>query len=319
VFAVLLKLWRRIPESVRERIYRVLAWTGLPYSVSFVVRYSDSHKLPHFAGHLVSLKQDFARSTGEHKKALTGQFDGIIDNLVMKNGVRKTTYSARHASIMVSVLGGEPCRINKSEIRVLDVPSSTGISSLASLEMLGRFYTVSAYVLGDLFFRIGYDRHRGCVYDDAGDLLQVKLKKQFFAIYRPHVSGNVYNPVADLLLLPFNVRSWYLKRKYRCKDPASLEPILLIHPDVEARLGDGVLSTREMDVFKAIEDNFDVIISFNLLQKNYFPPALIEAGKENLKYALNEGGLLIMGNTESFSVSRKIDGELVVVERTGDF
>jgi chemotaxis methyl-accepting protein methylase len=74
-----------------------------------------------------------------------------------------------------------------------------------------------------------------------------------------------------------------------------------------------------MDVFEPIKDAFDLIISFNLLQENYFSRERIEAGMANLRDALEENGLLIMGDTEAYSVSRKVNGELLVVKREGQF
>ncbi len=72
-------------------------------------------------------------------------------------------------------------------------------------------------------------------------------------------------------------------------------------------------------MFKNIDEKFDVIFSFNLLQKNYFPEELIQIGIENLNNALSEGGLLIMGNTESFSVSYKTKGRLHIKQKEGEF
>ena len=41
---------------------------------------------------------------------------------------------------------------------------------------------------------------------------------------------------------------------------------------------------------------YDLILSFNLLQRSYYPPDIIEAGVQNLAASLCEGGLLIIGN-----------------------
>ena len=39
--------------------------------------------------------------------------------------------------------------------------------------MLSQYYTIRAYVLGDLCFHIHYDTARGCVFDEDFNLLQV--------------------------------------------------------------------------------------------------------------------------------------------------
>lgn len=60
-------------------------------------------------------------------------------------------------------------------------------------------------------------------------------------------------------------------------------------------------------------------LSFNLLQKNYLSQERINIAIENLKKALSENGLLIVGNDELFCVSKKIGEKLVVLERNGEF
>ncbi|GEM_PF-2937334 len=319
MFTSVLKLWKQLPVPFQERISLTLKPTGIPYFLSYMAKYKRAHQLSHFAGNLLLVKEEYLRGAGDRKKLLSDQFDLVIDSLIMKNGVGKTTYSMRQNSILSRVLSEKGCRIEKDEIIVLDVPSSIGTASLVIYEMLSKYYAISSYVLGDLYFNIYYDNARECIYDEEGNLLQVKLRKQFFSIYRPHTSGDVYNLGAYCLLLPLNLMSWYLKRKYIWADCNSYNPIVLVHPEVEEKLRDGVFSIRKIDVFKNIEEKFDVIISFNLLQKNYFPKRLIQMGIENLKNALNEDGLLIMGNTESFSVSKKSKGRLQLIEKKGEF
>jgi hypothetical protein len=319
MFASLLKLWKQFPVSIRERIYLILKPTGIPYFMSYMVKYNKAHNLSNFAGDLLFVKEEYLRSTGYKKKLLSDQFDEIIDNLVMKNGVKKTTYSMRQNSILSRVLSEKRCRIKKYNVKVLDVPSSVGTASLDVYKMLRKHYTISSYLLGDLYFNIYYDRDRECIYDEEGNLLQVKLRRQFFSIYRPQTSGDEYKILAYFLLIPLDIISWYLKKKYRYEHKNKYELIVLIHPDVECELKGMILNISEVDVFKSIEGKFDMIISFNLLQKNYFPTKIIQIGTENLKNALREEGLLIMGNTEHFSVSKKINGELLLIDKEGEF
>lgn len=314
-----MKLWKRLPKFAQEKIYRALKPTGIPYLVGYATKYKRSHDVNNYAGNLLPAKQAYHKSTGAEKESYLAQFHAIIDNLVMTNGVTKTTYSMRQAHILSRVLGDERCRIKKNVIRVLDVPSSIGTASLDIFRLLSEQYGIDSYVLGDLYFKIYCDLERGCIYDEERNLLQVKLKHHFFSIYRPHLSGDIYNAVAHCFLWPVDMVSWYFKRRYRYAMTNNYYPVELIHPEIDGRLKDGVFKVAKLDVFKNIEDKFDMIISFNLLQRSYFPVGLIQLGVENLKNALNEGGLLIMGNTESFSVARKNNGGLLLIDKEGEF
>lgn len=319
MLASLLRLWRRLPESIQERIHRTLRPTGIPYLASYAAKYQHSHGLKNFAGNLPLVKRAYLESAGREKETWLEQFHDIIDNLVMRNGVTKTTYSMRQAKILLRVLSDERCRVKKEAIRVLDIPSSVGTASIDIYGLLSKHYKINSYVLGDLFLHIYCDLERGCIYDEEWNLLQVKFAGQFFSIYRPHVSGDVYSILAYCFMLPVNVFSWYLKQRYKRVASNDYCPIVLIHPEVECRLSDGVFKVVKMDVFKDIDEKFDMIISFNLLQRSYFQDELIQLGTINLTNALTEGGLLIMGNTESFAVARKVDGKLFLIEKEGDF
>ncbi len=46
---------------------------------------------------------------------------------------------------------------------------------------------------------------------------------------------------------------------------------------------------------------------------------IVRLGVENLMGVLSEQGLLVMGSTESFSISTKIHGERVLLQKSGDF
>lgn len=292
--------------------------TGIPHFMNYVTHYKRVHDLSNFAGNLMLIRNEYPRSTEDRKKVLSEQFHAIIDNLVMKNGVKKTTYSMRQNGILSGVMGEDKCRIAKDRIRVLDVPSSSGTASLDMYEVLRRHYAIESYLFADLYLTIYYDSARGCVHDEDGNLLQVRLRNQFFSIYRPNTTGDLNSLLGFVLFLPFSLVSWYFRRKH----PFAVNhcsAILLLHPDVEGRLSDDTFGVRRIDVFKRIDETFDLILSFNLLQKNYFPRHVIERGVDNLKEALSEGGLLIMGNTESFSVSRKSRGELLLLKKVGEF
>jgi len=303
----------------KERIVRVFQATDIPYFLHYVASYKKNHCSNNFAGNLLFVKEQYLRNAGNDRQKLSDHFNTIIDNLVMPNGVKKTTYPMRQDRILSSILEDKSCGIAKEHLKVLDIPSSAGTASLNIYEVLTKYYRVSTYVLGDLYFKIYYDSKRGCIYDEEWNLLQKRFKRQFFNIYQAHISADVFHFAPYYLLLPFRLVAWYLKKKFKHTAGASAYPIMLLHPDVERRVGEGVFSIRKINVFENIGEQFDLIISFNLLQKNYFPEALIQKGMNNLKNALSENGLLIMGDTVSFSVSIKKDGELVLIMKQGDF
>jgi hypothetical protein len=304
------RLWSACPKQLRRALQR----TGIPYVVGVLARYRRAHSAAHFAGSLLELKADYARGPAERRAALSARFEAIIDALVLPNGVRKTTYSRRQAEVLSKVLAHEQCTLEGGALRVLDVPSSAGVDSLHSYAMLGERYPIASYVLGDLCFEIVYDPRRRCVFDEEGNLLQVGLGRQFFSIYRAHVCGDIYTWLTRVLLLPLDLYASYLKKRYPYTESAENRRIRVVHPDVEARVSD-VLQLAKMDVFEGFNGPYDLILSFNLLQRTYFPPERIALGVENLGRALAEGGLMMIGNTESFVVLRKRGGQLLSLLR----
>jgi len=312
-------LWKRLPLSVRGRVYLASRWTGLLHVLSHLATYDETHDLGTFAGNLVVVHQQYSESSADEKEKLEKQFDKIMEGLVMPNGVQKTTRRLRQHSILAKVLADERCRPQKSAITVLDVPSSSGVVALDSIAMLRQYYTIRAYVLGDLCFHIYYDTGRECVFDEDFNLLQVRLGTRFFSIHRGHRSGDVYTPLTAVLLFPLDVVAWFLKKKCVYSQESHTVPLPLIHPDVDAGLRRGDFSLSKVDVFKGIKEHYDLILSFNLLQQNYFPQEQIARGVENLTNALNEQGFLIMGNDTCFSVAQKREGKLVIIKEEGRF
>lgn len=310
-------LWQALPRSVRGGVSPALRWKGLAYVFNYLATYDEIHDLDNFAGNLVVVHQRYADSSAEEKERLANRFDKIMDSLVLANGVQKTTYRLRQHKTLAKVLRDERCRPQRSALTVLDVPSSSGVAALDSFALLSQYYPIRAYVLGDLSFHIIYDTDRECVFDEDRNLLQVKLGKRFFSIHRGHRSGDVYTPFARVLLLLFEVVAWYLKKKYPYSAKSHIARLSLIHPEVAVRLRTGDFSVRSMDVFRDIGDSYDLILSFNLLQRNYFPREQIVRGLENFTNALHEGGFLIVGNDECFSVAQKREEHLVVIKEEG--
>jgi hypothetical protein len=306
-------LWKRLPLSVRRWVDTALRWLGLAYASGYIATYNEVHDLGNFAGNLGVLQQRYSGSSDDEKEKIANQFNKIMDSLIMPNGVNKATRPMRYHSILAKVFADERCRYQKSSITVLDVPSSSGVADLDIYAMLCQHYTVGAYVLGDLCFQIYYDMDRQCVFDEDFNLLQVRLEKRFFSIHRGHRLGNVCTPLSRVLLFPLDIVAWYLKKRYVYSTKSHTIPLFLIHPDVHARLSQGDFSLSKIDVFKDIGEHYDLILTFNLLQRSYFTQEQIARGVQNLTEALNEQGFLIMGNDGFCSVAQKREGKLVVI------
>jgi len=309
--------WRRLPAAIRRPVAR----SGLPYAVNFVISYHEKHRIENFAGNLEQMKAAYRDANGIRRAELTRQLDAIADCLVMPNGVRKTSYADRLGRTVSTILSANRFSLPRSEIRVLDVPASTGVASLQSYALLSERYRIASYVLGDLYHGVLYDKRRRCVFDEQGNLLQVGSKSRYFSIYREHTSGDRYTFLSACLLLPHSVASWCLRKRYRFQNGNGCTRQLVVHPDVERLVAEGTFRIQVMDVFRPIPggERYDLILSFNLLQRNYFPPATIAAGVNNLAAALNEAGVLVMGNTESFEVLQKRSGVLTSLMRQGSF
>ncbi len=313
-------IWRQLPLPFRQRLYsRLFKPGGLPASLSYLANFYEGHNHTHFAGNLLTLKEDYWQSTKDTQELLSQRFIEIVDNLVLKNGVTKTTHFGRQKAILSTVFGGGKPMFEREAIRVLDVPSSIGIASLDTYDFLSQRYKISSYVLGDICFELLYDRDRECVFDDAGNLLQVRRNNRFFSLYRPHASGAFYSVFAASVLAPLGFHSRLVARRYPFMPGSRNVPIVLLHPEAERRVSQELFRLQKVDVFSQVEGEFDLILSFNLLQKNYFSQEQINVAIESLKKALSENGLLIVGNDASFCVSKKIGGKLVVLERNGEF
>jgi hypothetical protein len=311
--AVLRSAWRKVPDNLRTPIVR----SGLPYAASFLSRYGERQRIANFAGNLEKLKDAYSRSGAEARAELSRQFDSIVDALVMTNAVTKTTYANRLTRTLAAVLSA--IELPHTDIRVLDLPASTGIASLQSIALLQQKYRLASYVLADKYHAVVYDPRRRCIFDADGNLLQVAFEKYYFSIYRSQVFGNEHTLLSSCLLFPHRAVAWYLRKRYRYEPGREYRRLLVVHPEVDGLLEQGVVRLEELDVFRPIPGSYDLILSFNLLQRNYFPPDIIEKGVNNLGASLCEGGVLVMGNTESFLALQKRDGALIARLQEGSF
>jgi hypothetical protein len=302
VFANVRGLWCRIWEDCG-------VWARLVHLATRVPHYTELHRIANFAGNLEKLKVAYASGNDELRQKLSTQFDAIIDQITMPNGVGKQTHSNRLVSSISAVLSA--IQLPHVEIRVLDLPASAGTASLDNLALLEERYRVTSYVLGDLYHAILYDETRRCIFDEHGNLLQVGFKWLFFSVYRVGTLSERYKAKNQFFALPHDVMAWYLRKRYRFKSGAAYRRLLVVHPEVERIVGQGLCRLEEMDVFQPISDGYDVIISFHLLQQGYFPPEIIKKGITNLGAALSEGGLLIMGSENSYLALQKQGDALI--------
>lgn len=304
--------WSRLPFQFRELVRK----TGVLYAANYLASYAELHRRDRFAGNL-------ARSENEIDDGIlnpVASFEDILESLVLANGVRKTTAPGRQLNILNHFLGRPERPISGVKIRVLDLPCSSGVGSIDSHNLLSNHYQITSYVLADICLELKYDRKCNAVYDSTGELLQVQGEKYFFGIHRAHMSGATHTLLSDLLLWPLSLRARQLKRKYAIHSHQPLDTIRLLHPKTRRQVEAGKFTVQNADIFsQRWEEEFDLVLSFNLLQKNYFPPSKISEGLQNLNRALSEGGYLVTGNTESFGVMRKTKGVLVTQYQHGEW
>ena len=306
----------RLPAPLRS----VLRRSGVQYLASYLLRYRAAHAPDRFAGTLPDLAERYRSAAAGEREALLRRFDAVVESLVLPNGVAKTTYRRRQNGALAAFLDRPERPPVASPLRVLDLPSSTGAASLDNLALLRTRYDVRAYVLADLCQDVYLDPAAGCVYDAEGRLLQVRTRGGFFSIHRLFSGGDAYPALARVALLPLSLRARILRRRHARSTVRGLVPIPLVHPEVQELARRGEMSVRGMDVFAMdAEDEFDLVLSFNLLQRTYFPPERIELGTRNLARALAEGGFLLTGNTESFGIAQKRGGRLEWLHRVGEW
>ena len=321
MLATLSNYLKQLPAPARAILYQVKNHEWMRFAWNYLRSYDDVYNVRNFAGHMASIKDEYERSTDANRELLSERLTKILTGLVMKNGITKRTLPKRNNEIIERVLYDERFRISKDVVKVLDIPSSVGMSSLDTYSILSRHYGISRYVLADLFWKIIYDRDRECIFDEDGNLLQVKLGDYYFSVYQVHSLGESYKATTYCVSLQFHILAWYFKRRYRYKQNKNCCSIVLVHPDVEKRLSEngGVFHIKSLDAFKKIDETFDIKMSFNLLLRKHFRRDEIRKGIGNLGEALNEGGLLILGSDEAFSVWRKFQGKLALVEQSGQF
>lgn len=224
----------------------------------------------------------------------------ICHSLILPNGVRKTTAPSRN-SIVVERLVRSCVLELPSSVRVLDVGASIGLDAKATCDALQRATHVSEYVLGDLYTKVLYDRERGLVYDEDGQLLQVRRGGGFVSIY---FSYNYF--WQRLTNMPKRVRPALLRRRYPFDPARPVAEAALVHPSLRIGEPASPFRLRRLDVFEPLRDEwFDLIVCMHLLVPRYFDDATRRRGVAALASMLRPGATLLVGATESFDLVRR--------------
>lgn len=313
VWGLLRAVWRKQPPWLQASVRAVADRSGLSYVVWHMVHFQQNHLPENYVGNLPVLKRTYDLCDGDTRSALDKRFEQIMDGLVLENGVTKKTYAKRHEQLLDRVFSDPRATLNGQPIAVLDVPSSAGMSSMNAYEFLARRFTVERYVLGDRFFNVYVDEKRNCVFDEEGHLIQVRTDEGYLSVYRPCVAGKSQTPLVRMLMFSLDRRTRELQRRFLWEENHTYTLVRLVHPEVERALQGGCVQMHKFDVFAPSDDQFDLILSFNLLQSNYFPTSQIRQGVENLGRCLKEGGLLVLGETTTFTVYRKSSRDLTSV------
>lgn len=276
------QLFRRLRARVPERVVGAFANCG-----------GTNLRTERFAGNL-------ARGPVDDETFL-----GILHSLIFPNGVRKTTQLARNLSIVERLIAS-PAFPAHRPLAVLDVGAAAGLDALTTRARLLEHASVGRYVLGDLHTHLLYDERRGLVFDEDHTLLQVRRPGHFVALnFHYNYAFQRY------LTAPKQVRPWLLRNRYRFDPHAEVTRIPLVHRDVVVDGPDAPFALRRMNVFEPIPGSagtsttpgeFDLVFCLHLLVPRYFSPETIARGERNLRHALADGGLLVVGALEDFRV-----------------
>lgn len=243
-----------------------------------------------FAGHLANPQLSEA------------QFLGICDALILPNGTRKTTGPSRNGPL-VRALCDRGLLATQPHVRVLDVGASAGLDAMSTCAILEERTKVDEYVLGDLHTAVLYDRKRGLVFDEDGNLLQIRRGKGYVAMhfsYAFHFQRYTHAPK--------KIRPWVMRATTarELAPPPDAERLAIVHPALRLGAPDSPYRVRRMDVFAPVADRFDIVICLHLLVGRYFTPAKIDEGVTNLSRALAVGGTLLVGAREDFRLVTRI-------------
>lgn len=223
----------------------------------------------------------------------------MVNSLIFPNGVRKSTGIRRNAPLLATLLDSGQLGWDKPSIRVLDMGASIGMDATGNLEEIQKHIQVESYTLADLFTALLYDPERKLIFDQDGKVIQVMLDQSFASLY-----FEFKYRIEPLYHIANLIRTYLLRRKFKkiIPDPETTLEIPLVFPPVKEQ---PAFRVQRADVFKTIPGTYDLILCFNLLQPRYFTKEQIETGNDNLTEALNPGGFLVTGVTDTYQVVQK--------------
>ncbi len=221
----------------------------------------------------------------------SAMYSRIASHLIFPNGVRKSTYPGRNATVL-EALFAEGRFSSATPLKVLDIGASFGMDSQSNLEAILKYCPVDSYVLGDLYTSLLYDPETGVVFDEEGNPVQVRLRQGFVNLY-----FEFKYPIEKIYHLINRYKTAKILKQYQGIKPNARKAITipLFHPEV---LQNPVFKTARLNVFGKIPDKFNLIICINLLQTRYFNEDKVAEGIRNLQNCLLPGGVLVTGVTD---------------------
>jgi hypothetical protein len=184
---------------------------------------------------------------------------------------------------------------------VLDVGASDGSTSLDMLDNL----KVAKYYVTDLNIEVFYRRERNKVYFYDSHQACILIVTDQWVIYAD----------TDGAIPPFELIA---RRLFKNVPVAGSDAgrILLIHPALQARVGEKVVIKRH-DIFATWPfEKAGLVLAANILNRSYFSDAQIARALGNLYAALSKNGILAIVDSrdlEKATLFRKTSQELQVI------
>jgi len=191
-------------------------------------------------------------------------------------------------------------------IIIHDIAVSNGISSVELNNLLNKNNIKHSFTISDkfaeVFIKIGFITK---VFSTENNLLFAYFGFLFA------VDKNIFFPLTVLL---FNII-----KKQKLIDDADYS-LLLLHPETLSKIDKNEISFINYDIFQTkIYEQYNFIRIMNILNLSYFNEEMIIKGIENIILSLKEGGILLIGRTNSQNINnasffKKENGKLINLE-----
>src|SRR3954451_19653112 len=102
----LTKIWKALPERFREEVHTKFSQTGIYFLSKVRYRRRYNRDLANFAGNIQQVKETYSeekRRSNKVNQSTEQRFFEILDNLVMTNGVTRSTFKGRSSQIVSNV------------------------------------------------------------------------------------------------------------------------------------------------------------------------------------------------------------------------